>query len=281
MGLFTHRNINENPEGEMTFMHHLEALRWHLVRAAAVILGICIVFFFFSDFLFDKVIFAPRSEFFPTYKWFCSLGDKLGIPDLCIKISQQKKLQTLGASEQFTTYIWICMLAGIIVGFPYLLWELWKFIRPALRETETKPVRGFVLVGTGLFLIGILFGYFILFPLSYNFLISFSVSSGQHVDTNNTLDDYISLISTMSLVTGLVFELPIVVYFLTRLGIFTPKFMRKYRRHAVVIILIISAVITPSPDWISQLIVFTPLYLLYEISIFVSAHVVRKYHLTT
>ncbi len=277
MGLFTNRNINENPEGEMSFMHHLEALRWHLVRAAAVILFICIIFFFFSDFLFDKVIFAPRSEAFPTYKWFCALSEQLHIPDLCIKVTEGKKLQTLGASEQFTTYIWICMLAGIIVGFPYFLWELWKFIRPALRETETKPVQGFVIVGTILFLIGILFGYFILFPLSYNFLISFSVSGGQHVETNNTLDDYISLISTMSLVTGLVFELPIVVYFLTRLGIFTPKFMRKYRRHAVVIILILSAVITPSPDWISQLIVFTPLYLLYEISIFVSAYVVKKY----
>jgi sec-independent protein translocase protein TatC len=280
MGLFTNRNINENPEGEMSFMQHLEALRWHLVRAAAVILGICCVFFFFSDYLFDSIIFAPRSQSFPTYNWFCKLGQQLGVNDLCIKVPE-KKLQTLGASEQFTTYLWICLLAGIIIGFPYLLWELWKFIRPALKATEAKPVKGFVFVGTGLFLVGVLFGYFILFPLSYNFLITFSVSSGQHVDTNNTLDDYISLISTMSLVTGIVFELPIVVYFLSRLGIFTPKFMRKFRRHAVVIILIISAVITPSPDVMSQLIVFTPLYLLYEISIFVSAHVVKKYKMNT
>jgi sec-independent protein translocase protein TatC len=279
MGLFSNNNINQNAQGEMSFMQHLDALRWHLVRSAAVIIGLCIVFLFFSDFLFDKVIFYPRSQEFPTYGWLCTLGKYFHIEDsICITVAT-KKLQTLGASEQFTTYIWICLLAGIIVGFPYLLWEIWKFVRPALKNQEAKPVRGFVFVGTFLFLLGILFGYFILFPLSYNFLISFSVSAGAHVETNNTLDDYISLISTMSLVTGLVFELPIVVYFLTRLGIFTPKFMRKYRKHAVVVILIVAAIITPSPDVMSQMIVFTPLYLLYEISIFVSAHVVKKYKL--
>lgn len=281
MGLFSNRNINESPEGEMSFMQHLEALRWHLVRSAGVIAVFFVVAVFFSDLLFDKVIFAPRSQEFPTYQMFCNLGEKLHVDELCIEVAKDKKLQTLGASEQFTTYIWICLLAGIITGFPYFLWEIWKFVRPALKTTEAKPVRGFVFVGTFLFVIGILFGYFILFPLSYNFLISFNVSSGAHVDTNNTLDDYISLISTMSLVTGIVFELPIVVYFLTRLGIFSPKFMRKYRKHAVVIILIVSAIITPSPDVMSQLIVFTPLYMLYEISIFVSAHVVKKYRQET
>lgn len=260
----------------MSFIQHLDALRWHLVRSAGVIVACCIVFMIFSDFLFDKVIFAPRSQSFPTYSLLCQLGKTFHLEEsICIEVPQ-KKLQTLGAGEQFSTYLWTCLVAGLITGFPYLLWEIWKFIRPALKSKEAKPVKGFVLSGSFLFLAGILFGYYLLFPLSYNFLITFRISEGAFVETNNTLDDYISLLSTMTLVTGIVFELPIVVYFLTRLGIFTPGFMRKYRRHAIVVILIVSAIITPSPDVMSQLIVFTPLYFLYEISIFVSAYVVRQ-----
>ncbi|MBC7865327.1 MAG: twin-arginine translocase subunit TatC [Bacteroidia bacterium] len=263
----------------MSFMGHLEALRWHLVRAAAVIMAICIVAFFYSDRLFKDVVLAPTSQSFPTYDMLCKVGKVFHAEEsTCITVDSTKKLQTLGASEQFSTYVWICMLAGIILGFPYLLYELWKFVRPALKSSEAKPVRGFVLVGSVLFLTGTLFGYFILFPLSYNFLIKFQISP-EHIETNNTLDDYISLLSTMALVTGLVFELPILVYFLSRIGILTPKFMRKYRKHAVVILLILAAVITPSPDWLSQMIVFIPLFLLYEISIFVSANVVKKYNL--
>lgn len=276
MGFFTNRNINENPGGEMTFIQHLEVLRWHLIRSALVITIFTSVFLFFNEFLFDKIIFAPRSKTFPTYELLCQMGKKFNLEkEICIVV-QEKKLQTLGASEQFTTYIWICFLAGLILGFPYLLYELWKFIKPALKDSEAHPVRGFVLIGTGLFLLGVLFGFFILFPLSYNFLITFNISSGKYVETNNTLDDYISLISTMCLLTGLVFEMPIIVHFLTRLGIFTPQFMRKYRKHAVVVIMIISAFITPSPDVMSQLIVFFPLYTLYEISIFVSARTLKK-----
>ena len=276
MGFFSNRNINENPQAEMTFIQHLDALRWHLFRSALVIGVFCVVFLFFSDFLFDKIIFAPRGQTIVTYDLMCGLGKSLNLEDvICIQVPQ-KKLQTLGASEQFTTYLWICVLAAIIVGFPYFLYEIWKFVRPALKDTEAKPVKGFVFVGSFLFGLGILFGYYVLFPLSYNFLVSFNISSGQFVETNNTLEDYISLISTMCLVTGLVFELPIVAYFLTRLGIFTPQFMRKYRKHAVVVILIVAAFITPSPDVMSQLIVFAPLYILYEISILVSAKTVKN-----
>ena len=261
-------------------MQHLEALRWHLFRSAAVIFIFCIVFLFFSNFLFDQIIFAPRHQSFPTYSVLCKLGKSFHLEEsICIQVPT-KKLQTLGAGEQFSTYLWTCLVSGLIVGFPYFLWELWKFIRPALKSAEAKPARGFVLSGSVLFILGILFGYYLLFPLSYNFLITFQISEGAFVETNNTLDDYISLISTMTLVTGIVFELPILVYFLTRIGIFTPGFMRKYRRHAIVVILIIAAIITPSPDVMSQLIVFTPLYLLYEISIFVSARVVKKYKLS-
>jgi sec-independent protein translocase protein TatC len=175
--------------------------------------------------------------------------------------------------------MWIAFLAGIILGFPFILWELWKFVRPALKNQEVGPVKFFVLIASVLFLVGIFFGYFLLFPMSYNFLINYQVSSSGIVQTQNTFDDYISLISTMTFVSGIIFEMPILVYFLTRMTLLTPQFMRKYRRHAVVVILIIAAVVTPSPDVTSQLIVAVPMYLLYEISVFVSVWVIRKYQL--
>ena len=170
-------------------------------------------------------------------------------------------------------------MGGLILGCPYVLWEIWRFIRPALKTTEASPVRFFVIIASFLFFIGILFGYFLLFPMSYNFLINYKLSSSDIVQTNNTLDDYISLISTMTLVAGLVFEMPILVYFLTRMTLLTPTFMRKYRKYAVVVILIVAAVITPSPDVTSQMVVAIPMYLLYEASIFVSVYVMKKHKL--
>lgn len=269
----------ENPGAEMSFLQHLEELRWHLVRSAAVVVVMAIAIFVFSDFVFGTVIFGPRHQDFISYRALCKLGHSLGAGDvMCMKVDE-RPLQTLQASEQFFTHMWIAFLGGLILGFPFILWELWKFIKPALKETETSPVRYFVVVGSVLFLTGIAFGYFLLFPMSYNFLIGYQITSGNDIQTNNTLDDYISLISTMTLVSGIIFEMPILVYFLTRLTLLTPQFMRKYRKHAVVVILIAAAVITPSPDVTSQMMVGVPMYLLYEISVFVSAHVVKKYKL--
>lgn len=269
----------ENPGAEMSFLQHLEELRWHLVRSAVVVVVMAIAIFVFSDFVFGTVIFGPRHQDFISYRALCKLGHSFGAGDvMCMKVDE-RPLQTLQASEQFFTHMWIAFLGGLILGFPFILWELWKFIKPALKETETSPVRYFVVVGSVLFLTGISFGYFLLFPMSYNFLIGYQITSGNDIQTNNTLDDYISLISTMTLVSGIIFEMPILVYFLTRLTLLTPQFMRKYRKHAVVVILIAAAVITPSPDVTSQMMVGVPMYLLYEISVFVSAHVVKKYKL--
>lgn len=266
---------------EMSFLGHLEALRWHLVRASAVIVIIGITCFCFNDIMFDKVIFGPLQQDFISYKALCSLGYKIGAGDVMCMTVKTPHLQTLSASEQFFTHMWISLLAGLILGCPYVLWELWRFIRPALKSTEASPIRFFVIIASLLFFIGIAFGYFLLFPMSYNFLINYKLSSSDIVQTNNTLDDYISLISTMTLVAGLVFEMPILVYFLTRMMILTPAFMRKYRKYAVVIILIVAAVITPSPDVTSQMVVAVPMYLLYEISIFVSVYVMKKHKLST
>jgi sec-independent protein translocase protein TatC len=271
-------DINPSTEvKEMSFLQHLEELRWHLVRSAAVIVILGVTAFCMNDFIFDTVLFGPLKQDFITYKTLCSLSHKLGMGDvMCITVKTQH-LQTLGASEQFFNHMWIAFLCGLILGFPFLLWELWKFVRPALQDKEIGPVKIFIVIASVLFLIGICFGYYILFPMSYNFLISYEVSSSGIVQTNNTFDDYISLISTMTLVAGIIFELPILVYFLTRMTLLSPEFMRKYRKHAVVVILIAAAVITPSPDVTSQMIVAVPMYLLYEISIFVSKYVVKKY----
>jgi sec-independent protein translocase protein TatC len=272
-------NQPEEISMQMSFMQHLDALRWHLVRSAIAIFIFAAGLFMFNNFLFDTVIFGPLKQDFISYRALCSLGYRIGAGDVMCMIVKEPHLQTLSASEQFFTHMWIALLGGIICAFPYVLYELWKFIKPALKDTESKPAKWFVIVASILFLIGIFFGYFLLFPMSYNFLINYQLSDSGIVQTNNTLDDYISLISTMVRVSGLVFELPILVYFLTRLGILTPNFMRKYRKYAVVIILIAAAVITPSPDVTSQMVVAVPMYLLYEISIFVSAYVIKKHKL--
>ncbi|MDZ4666160.1 MAG: twin-arginine translocase subunit TatC [Bacteroidota bacterium] len=261
---------------EMTFLQHLEALRWHLVRSAAVIMIFAIAAFCLNDFVFDTVIFGPLDQNFISYRTLCSLGYKMGMGDvMCIKVTNPH-LQTLGASEQFFNHMWISFLVGLILAFPVVLWELWKFVRPALKDKELGPVKVFAFIASILFLIGICFGYFLLFPMSYNFLVSYQVSSSGIVQTNNTFDDYVSLISTMTLVSGIIFEMPVLVYFLTKLTLLSPEFMGKYRKHAVIVILIAAAVITPSPDIASQMVVAIPMYLLYEISIFVSRYVVRK-----
>src|ERR1700752_963755 len=270
---------NSGNDLQMSFMQHLDALRWHLVRSALAIFIIGITLFFFNNFLFDTVIFGPLKQDFISYRALCSLGYKIGAGDVMCMTVKAPHLQTLSASEQFFTHMWIALLGGIILAFPYVLYELWKFIKPALKDTESSPAKFFVIVASILFLIGIFFGYFLLFPMSYNFLINYQLSDSGIVQTNNTLDDYISLISTMTLVSGIVFELPVLVYFLTRLTLLTPEFMRKYRKYAVVVILIAAAVITPSPDVTSQMVVAVPMHLLYEISIFVSAYVIKKHKL--
>ena len=277
MAFFTSQKTGTG--AEMSFLQHLEELRWHLVRSAVVVVVFAITAFCLNDFIFDTVIFGPLRQDFISYRAMCSLGYKIGAENaMCLTIRPQT-LQTLGASEQFFNHMWISFLTGLILGFPFILWELWKFISPALKDKEVGPVRVFVLIASVLFLIGICFGYFLLFPMSYNFLINYQVSSSQTVQTNNTFDDYISLISTMTLVSGLIFEMPVLVYFLTRMTLLTPQFMRKYRKHAVIVILIAAAVITPSPDVTSQMIVAVPMYLLYELSVFVSSWVIKKHKL--
>jgi len=261
------------PTGDMSFLSHLEALRWHVVRSVVVILVVSIIAFFYKEFLFDTILFGPKKVDFPTYKAMCWLGDKLKIDGMCIT-ELAFKLQSIELSQQFTLHMWTAVVAGFIISFPYVFYELWRFISPALSEKELRYTRGVVFFSSLLFMMGVLFGYYVIAPLSINFLGTYSVSS--EVENIFTLDSFISIITMLTLASGIVFELPIVVYFLSKIGILTPAFMRNYRRHAIVVILIVAAVITPSPDVTSQMLVFIPLFCLYEISIFISAVVNRN-----
>jgi len=263
---------NRNSDAEMTFFDHLEELRWHIIRGGLAVVVFATVAFSFKEFLFDHVIFGPKKLDFWTYRMFCSIADKIHSPDLCIKkfgfIIQNTEL-----AGQFSIHFMVAIFAGIILGFPYLLWELWRFISPALKAKEKKYSTGLIGAGSLLFLSGVIFGYYIIFPLTINFLGGYTVS--EEIINQVTLDSYISMLLTLTLATGVTFELPILAYFLSQMGILTPKLMRKYRRYAIVGILILAAVITPSPDIMTQLIVSTPLFILYELSIFVSGAVAR------
>lgn len=258
-------------EREMTFLEHLEELRWHLIRAFIAVFAGAIVAFIFKDIIFDKIILAPNGPDFITNRLLCRFSEIVKMPVLCIN-QVPIKLISIKMAGQFTTHINISLVSGIILAFPYIFWEFWSFFKPALYEKERKYARGAVFSATILFMLGILFGYFIIIPLSINFLGTYRVSD--IVQNQISINSYIGSVTSVALAAGITFELPIVVFFLARIGVITPEFMRKYRKHALVVILVIAAIITP-PDVFSQLLVSLPLFVLYEVSIFIAARVVR------
>lgn len=256
----------------MTFLEHLEELRWTIVRSAVAIAVGFVLAFIFKTVLFEEVVLAARDPGFITYRALCRLGDWLGVPAICIK-ELGFTLQNLPVSGQFMTHMTVALVAGIILAFPYILWELWRFVAPGLHERERRASGAFVLSGSLLFALGVLFGYFLLAPMSVQFFGSYQVSPS--VANNFALESFIGIITQVSLWTGLVFELPLVVHVLSRLGILGPQTLRSYRRHAYVGLLVLAAILTP-PDVISQLLVAGPLILLYEVSIGISARVERQ-----
>ena len=261
-----------DPNYDMSFLDHLEALRWHVVRTVLVICTLGFVAFVNKELIFDGIILAPKNTDFWTYRMLCLLGQKLNI-DMCITQIDFSFIN-LDISGQFTTHMWVAFVTGCVLGFPYLVWELWRFIKPALSAREIKYSKGLVFFTSLLFIMGILFGYYIISPLSINFLGSYKVS--EEISNQISMASYINIVTVMTLSCGFVFELPMIVYFLSKIGFMSPAFMRKYRKHAMVVNLIVAAVITPSPDVTSQMLVAIPLFLLYEISIFVSAAVERN-----
>lgn len=263
----------KNIEAEMSFFDHLEVLRWHIIRSVIAIAVFAILSFTFYDFVFNQIIMGPKNLDFWTYRMMCKVGDLLNLEGFCVERIPFNIINTELAG-QFMLQINSCLLMAIALGFPYLLFEIWLFVKPALTDVERKSAQGFVLYASLLFILGALFGYYIVVPLSVNFLANVSLS--EEITNQITIDSYLSTIATLTLGCGVVFLLPILVFILSKLGLMTPEFMRASRRYATVIILIIAAIITPTADIITLLTVSAPMFLLYELSIMVSANVKKR-----
>jgi len=262
----------KNPD-EMSFLDHLEDLRWHLLRATLAILIGGAIAFALKSFIFDVIIFGPKRADFYTYSLLCRISEYFGLQESFCFDELPFRIQSRTMAGQFSAHIWTSITAGFIISFPYVIYQFWAFIAPGLESSEKKSGRGFIFVTSFLFMLGVLFGYYVITPLSINFLGSYTVSA--QVFNDFDLSSYIGLVRASVLASGLIFELPVIMYFLTKIGIVTPEFLKQNRKYALVFILIISALITP-PDIASQVIVAIPVLVLYEISILISKLVIRK-----
>ncbi|AQG81151.1 twin-arginine translocase subunit TatC [Spirosoma montaniterrae] len=262
----------ESEGKEMSFLEHLEELRWHIIRAVGSIFVFAIIAFVFIEDIFREVIMGPKSPNFWTYRMMCKLSEMSGYKDLCVK-KLNFELQALGVSDQFTMALTSSLIIGLCFAFPYAFWELWRFIKPGLRPVERQAARGAVFYVSMLFLMGLLFGYYIVSPLAINFLANYQITP----DIKNQFDitSYIGILVTLSLGCALMFQMPIAAFVLSKVGVLTPAFMKEYRKHAWIVILVLAGIITPSPDIYSQVLVALPLAGLYEVSILVSRRVQR------
>lgn len=274
MALFN-RNRSEE-KAEMTFIDHLEELRQHIIRSVIAILVMAAIIFIYRDWVFDNIITGPINPDFISYRLLCDfshwakMGDALCMPPVNIN------MQTTTFGGQFLSSISLALIGGILISFPYIFWEFWRFIKPALKDKELKNTRFIIFWVSFFFFTGAAFGYFLLGPFTFNFLGSFTLGTKGVLETRPTLTDYLDNLTNLILGCGIAFELPVLAYILTKIGLITPIYLRKIRKYAVVVILLAAAVITPSPDWMSQLIVFIPLFTLYELSILVSARVNKQ-----
>ena len=250
---------------DMSFLEHLEALRWHILRSFVAILVVAVVVFTAKDFVFNKIIFAPKYGDFITYRVICSIADFL-----CFQPTEFEIL-TRDLGEQFIVHLKSSFWIGLVVAFPYVFYQIWKFVKPGLYDKEKKVTRGVVLICSLLFTLGVLFGYFIISPFAISFLSSYNVGA----TSAPTLASYINYMTMFTIPAGIVFELPVVVYFLAKLGVLGPKTMKKYRRHSIIVILIMASIITP-PDMVTQILIAFPLFALYELSIVIARRVQKK-----
>jgi sec-independent protein translocase protein TatC len=262
----------KSTKDEMGFLDHLEELRWVIVRSAISVFLAAIIAFIFYGFIFDQLILFPKSPDFFTNRMLCLLSEALKNPTLCIN-SKPINIININMAGQFNAHIMVSLYAGIIAAFPFIVWQFWGFIKPALYVNERKRARGAVFYISLLFIMGVLFGYFIISPLTIHFLGGYSISS--EVSNQINLGSYIASVTSVTLATGILFELPILIVFLTKAGIVSPAFLKKYRKHAFVVIMIVAAIITP-PDILSLLLVTFPLWLLFEFSIRLSSRMYKK-----
>ena len=261
-------------EKEMTFLDHLEELRGHIIRAVLAVIILTVLAFIYVPWIFENIVFAPAKLDFPTFKYMCQLGKIFNAEESLCVTELPFKVQSRNMTGQFMMSITASFVIGLIAAFPYVIWELWSFVRPGLQTKERKFSRGAVSVISFLFLLGVFFGYYMLSPMTIWFLATYKISN--IISNEFDITSYVSTISGLVLGCGLLFQFPMVVYFLSKIGIVTPDLMRKYRKHSIVGILFIGAVITPSADPFTLTLISLPLYLLFEISIFTSAVVVRR-----
>ncbi len=272
MALSLFRRNKDSNRSEMTFIDHLEVLRGHLFRSALAIALGAVVVGVYNKFFVRGVLMGPTHDDFPTYKVLCSIGRTLHIDRLCMK-GIGVKMQSTAVSGQFSVFFNVILIGGFIIAFPFVFWEFWKFIKPALTKKELRNTRGVIFWVSLLFFIGVFFGYFVIAPYTVSFFANFQLDS--NIENRWTITSYLDTLIPLILGTGLAFQLPLVMFFLTKVGIVSAAFLRKYRKHAIVIMLVVAGVITP-PDVLSQVIVTLPLILLYEVSIILAKNVEQK-----
>ena len=262
----------EEEEGGMSFLDHLEALRWHLFRSVSAILIFTVIAFIAKSFVFGIVILGPSKVDFITYRWLCDLSDYFGIPALCIE-ELPFTIQSRQMTGQFSMHVTSSMVVGFIVSFPYVFWEVWRFISPGLYDQEKNAARGAVFFVSMLFFLGAAFGYFILSPLSINFLSNYQLDPS--ILNEFDVSSYVSTLTMLVLASAIMFQLPVVVYFLAMSGLVTSGMLKSYRRHSIVVILVLAAIITP-PDVISQILIAMPILVLYEAGIQIAIRLEKK-----
>jgi len=270
------KNLRGPDKAEMSFIDHLEELRTHIVRSVLAIFFLAIIIFIYRDWVFDNIITGPINPDFITYKAMCDLSHLLRAGDALCMPPVKIDMQSTTFGGQFVSSITMAFVGGIIVAFPYIFWEFWKFVRPALQEKELKNTKFVIFWVSFFFFCGAAFGFFLLGPFTFNFLAGFQLGHRGLLVTRPTLSDYLDNLTNIILGCGIAFELPVLAYILTRIGLISPSLLKTSRKYAIVIILVVAAVITPSPDWMSQMIVFIPLWILYELSIIISSRVHKE-----
>lgn len=268
-------NGKTNPEeSEMSFLDHLEELRWHIIRSLIAIFTVGTIFFIFKDWYFGTILLGPTEKDFVSYGFFCMVSDWLHAGGALCFDPPEFRTQATQFAETFIISIKAAFTGGFVAAFPYVFYEIWKFVLPGLYPNEQKVTRGVVIICSLLFTLGVLFGYFVIAPFAINFLMSYNIPG---VENAPTISSLIGFMVMFTLPAGLIFELPVVVYFLSKLGLITAKSMKQYRRHSIIGILALSALITP-PDVVTQFLIGIPLFILYELSIGIARRGEKEYN---
>ena len=272
LGIDAPKNGKQDDEKEMSFFDHLEELRWHIVRSVLAILAVAIAAFIAKDFVFNTLIFGPKRPDFISYVLLCNFSHWAGIGETLCIAPPDFQFVTPNFGEPFLVHIKVSLVLGVIGAIPFIFWEVWKFVKPGLYERERQLTRYAVGICSALFLMGVLFGYYVVSPFAVSFLAGYNLPG---VTPFPSLGSYISYLVMLTMPTGLVFELPVAVYVLAKLGLVSSSFMKSYRRHAIVVIVILASIITP-PDVFSQTLISIPLILLYELGIVIAKRVEKQ-----